>query len=90
MQNRRVDVFSGDGVTPLGKGTYVDDVAVYFLEMADGSLRSATNAEEAPALELIPEGAKLHKTAKNPKILLDSGKTVYGCQVYWKDVYENS
>jgi len=82
----RVRVHDGSGQKLLGEGTYVGDVAVYFMAMPDGSLRSLSNAEEEPSPELIPEGAELIKTADNPKIVLDDGRTVYGCQVWWEPV----
>lgn len=80
----QVHVMSGDQQVDLGEGTYVGDVPVYFFQMPDGSLRSASNAEERPPEEAIPPGAEVVRSRANPKIVLDTGKTVYGCQVWWE------
>ena len=85
----RVDVWNGDKSEHLGLGTYVGDVEVYFMQMPDGSLRSNTNAETPPEPDSIPPGAKVVKTDNNPKIVLDSGRTVYGCQVWWSPVEDD-
>lgn len=82
----RVHVMSGDQMVDLGDGTYVAEVPVYFFQMPDGSLRSAPNAEEKPPADAVPEGAKVVWTSANPKIILDSGQTVYGCQVWWEPI----
>jgi len=80
---QRVQVHSGDGKTLLGNGTYVGEVAVYVVR-GEGFIRSAPNAEEIPMgmehlAEMIPS---------NPKIILDSGEVVYGCQVWWAPIPE--
>lgn len=67
-------------------GRYVGDVTVYFIAMPDGSLRSNHNAEEPPPENIIPKGTRVVKSESNPKIILDSGDTVYGCQVWWSPV----
>jgi hypothetical protein len=79
----RVDVWNGDQSVHLGPGTYVADVPVYFFLMDDGSLRSCENAEREPYDWEVPPGATVQKSPNNPKIVLDSGRTVYGCQVWW-------
>ena len=80
----RVDVFDGSGKNHLGQGTIVGFVDVYI--MRDGlGISSATNAETKP--DEIPDDA-IEKITGNPKILLDSGKTVYGCQTWWKPIDE--
>ena len=79
----RVRVRAGDGETPLGEGTYVGEATVYVIVNEDGSLRSNENAETMPAG--IPE-ERIRRVPNNPKIVLDSGKTVYGCQVWWEPV----
>ena len=76
----RVLVWSGDGQTYLGEGNYDEDVTVYFFEI-DGGISSNRNAEEKP--EDLPE-EKIIKFDGNPKIVLDSGDIVYGCQVWWE------
>ena len=54
--------------------------------MPDGNLQSLHNAEEEPPPDMVPEGAEVHCTEDNPKIRLDSGRVVYGCQVYWEPI----
>lgn len=83
----RVKVWNGDQSQFLGEGEYVGDVPVYFIRMPDDTLRSLHNAEEPPPKEFLEEtGGKLVKMPRNPKIKLDSGDTVYGCQVWWEPV----
>ena len=82
-KNRRVKVWNGDQSEYLGEGDYVDDVNVYFIRLEDGSIQSNHNAEIEPEPYQIPPGADIIKAGKNPKIVLDSGDTVYGCQVWW-------
>ena len=82
----RVDVWSGDQSEHLGEGELVGDVDVFFIAMPDGSLRSLSNAEERPDDSLVPEGGKIISTSNNPKIILNSGKVVYGCQVWWHPI----
>lgn len=80
---KRVEVWNGDRSAFLGKGMLVGQVTVYFLRMDDGSIQSLENAEEEP--EYVPYGASLEKSENNPKIVLDNGKVVYGCQVWFKE-----
>lgn len=82
----RVKVFNGDQSEDLGEGTYLGEVTVYFIHMPDGSLRSLHEAEKKPSEDLIPEGAELIEAPGNPKIRLDSGDVVYGCQVWWEPI----
>ena len=80
----RVKVWNGDHTEFLGEGEYTGDVMVYVIQMPDGSLRSVQNAEEKPPPEMIPDGAFLRESPNNPKIVLDDGRVVYGCQVWWE------
>ena len=82
----KVDVWNGDQSVHLGLGEYVGDVEVFFIAMPDGSLRSLKNAEERPEDSLVPEGAHVFSAKNNPKIVLDDGQVVYGCQVWWQAV----
>lgn len=87
----RVHVHSGDGKTDLGEGRYVGDVKVYcFLHKSDMHIRSMHDAESPPSEELIEtlkkEGFIYQEIGQNPKIVLDSGDTVYGCQVWWEPI----
>ena len=75
----RVDVWNGDKSIYLGKGHYDEDVTVYFFKK-DGGISSNTNAEEKPIG--VPE-EDITEVEANPKIVLDNGRTVYGCQVWW-------
>ncbi len=83
---KRVDVHSGDGSVHLGEGTYVGDVSVYVIQMPDGNLQSLSNAEQEPDPSDIPPGGYVRVSHNNPKIVLDSGQIVYGCQVWWEEV----
>lgn len=80
----RVKVWNGDHTEYLGEGEYVGDVTVYIIQMPDGNIQSVKNAEEKPPPEMIPPGAFLRESPDNPKIVLDSGDVVYGCQVWWE------
>lgn len=89
----RVKVFAGDGKTFLDYGDLVDHVNVYFFETKShvGPLVSFHNAEKKPGFlqTLIQKwlhGRDLITVPDNPKIILDSGKVVYGCQVWWEVV----
>lgn len=82
----RVRVFGGDGETPLGEGVYEGEVPVYFVEHAAGHITSLENAEEEPPADMVPPGSHVVKLPSNPKIRLDSGRVVYGCQVWWEPV----
>jgi len=84
IEPKRVRVWNGDQSESLGEGNYVGNVAIYAIEMPDGSLRSNTNAEIEP--EDVPEGGIVRKMGNNPKIVLDNGQTVYGCQGWWEPV----
>ncbi len=79
----RVLVWSGDGQTFIGEGTYLGDVTAYFIQMPDGCLLSELDAEKPP--EEVPDGGRVVCARDMPKIRLDQDKSVvYGCQVYWK------
>lgn len=79
----RVDVFSGNQKEYLGQGAMVGFVPVYIIRNEDGSISSPTVAEQVP--DGIPE-EMFTKIESNPKIKLDSGRIVYGCQVWWNPV----
>jgi len=82
----RVEVLTGEHT---GFGTYTEDVTVYFIVMPDGSLRSRKNAEEKPTdEEIAASGGTLEVTEDNPKIIMDDGHVVYGCQVWWDNINE--
>jgi len=78
---KRVRVWNGDQTEYYGEGNYSEDVEVYFCKMPDGEILSEANPEIP--MKNIPEGGKLVKL-KNPKIVLDSGRIVYGCQTWWE------
>lgn len=81
----RVQVWSGDQSEYLGEGTLVGEATVYFLACDDGSLVSMPNPEEEPPAEMVREkGGEVVRAPNNPKIELDDGRVVYGCQVWWR------
>lgn len=82
----RVKVWNGDRSEFLGEGVYVGNVTVYFVNTENGIV-SASNAEEKP--EGIPE-EQIIETPNNPKIVLDDGRVVYGCQVWWEIIKDSS
>lgn len=82
----RVKVHDGTGENYLGEGTYEGEVEVYVIRMPDGSIRSAENAEEPPPPGDVPPGCSVQKIPGNPKIRLDSGRVVYGAQVWWDEI----
>lgn len=80
----KVEVFDGEGNEPLGLGSLVGSATVYAIAKPDGSIMSLPNAEERPSDELIAEHhGELIVINDNPKIVLDDGRVVYGCQVWW-------
>ena len=80
-----VEVFDGTGKQLLGFGKLVKHVTVYAIVKPDGSIVSLQNAEERPPDELIAEhNGELLVTEDNPKIVLDDGRVVHGCQVWWR------
>jgi len=80
----RVEVWNGDRSKHLGEGTMVGWADVYvWRDTRDGSLKSPKFAEEKP--EGFPEDM-FEVIEGNPKIVLDSGDTVYGCQTWWREV----
>lgn len=83
---KRVRVWNGDQSEFLGEGNYVGNVPVFFIRMPDGSLRSNTDAETEPDHGDVPPGGEVVRVPNNPKIVLDNGQTVYGCQVWWEPI----
>lgn len=83
----RVKVISGDGKRDLGKGTMIARVPVYFVYLSDGTIMSQKDPSKRPALwrQIIATllGGRLVVEPYNPKILLDTGEYVYGCQVWF-------
>ena len=79
----RVQVWNGDKSKYLGEGEYSEDVTVYVF-MEGGGIRSMIEAEEMPPPELVPAGSEVVALPDNPKIVLDDGTVVYGCQVWWQ------
>ena len=90
MEKRiRVIVYDGTQRNLLGYGWHVDNVTVYAFDMGE-YLLSLEDCEENPSEDLIQkaeaQGGKLIQIENNPKIILDSGPTVYGCQVWFGPV----
>lgn len=86
----KVEVFDGAGKNFLGFGNLVGNVTVYIIGKPDGSIVSLQNAEERPSDKVIAEhGGELIISEDNPKIVLDDGRVVYGCQVWWHEANVN-
>jgi len=83
----RVQVYGGNGVKDLGRGTFNERVNVYLFWMPDGSIKSLSDCEKEPTTEekeaIEAEGGILEVAEDNPKIVLDTGEVKYGCQVWW-------
>lgn len=87
---KRVRVWNGDQSEYLGEGDYVGEATVYFIRSDDGTMISSQeDAETEPDPATLPEGARVMCSENNPKIKLDNGQIVYGCQVWWEPVEEN-
>ena len=88
----RVQVMSSDKSKDLGLGTLTEHVTVYLYVAPDGSLASSSDAEKKPSDEaasaLEAAGCVPYKIEGNPKIVLDDGNIVYGCQVWWSSLPE--
>jgi len=82
----RVRVWNGDQTQYLGEGKYVGEADVYFIRRPDGSILSNHNAEIEPDPSEVPDDCVVVSSTGNPKIVLDNGDTVYGCQVWWEPV----
>ena len=82
-------VLSGNGEQLLGYGKIVGLVTTYSVRLPDGSLWTQPDAEEPPTEEEMGAiGGDVIENPENPKIQLDSGQIVYGCQVWWQDCAE--
>jgi hypothetical protein len=94
LAGARVLVMDGTGEGPERKGTLVDHVTVYAIfqkpEGEDGELKLLSLKEAETPIEVL-EGQTVQTLENNPKIVLDDGETVYGCQVWWQfeDTPEN-
>jgi hypothetical protein len=85
--DKRVVVSDGSAKTYLGEGTILGAATVYIMRMPDGSLCSLKDAGTRPSDELLSSlDATLEVVENNPKIRLDSGRIVYGCQVWWAEL----
>lgn len=89
MNQPRVEVTSGDWSCVLGHGRLLGytDVWVFQSRQTDRlALREITEYEpsEAVVRDWESRGARLAHVPSNPKIMLDSGEVVYGCQVWWR------
>jgi hypothetical protein len=90
----RVIVWNGDRSELLGEGVFESSVTVYFgqkktsLPNGDVNLElvSLADAEKKPTPEELGEGVDVLTISDCPKIVLDNGKVVYGCQVWWEPV----
>jgi hypothetical protein len=81
---QRVRVHDGNNENLLGEGYYVGDVPVYaFQDPNTGVLVSMADATQPL---VVPPGCIKHDIPSNPKIELDDGTVVYGCQVWWEPI----
>lgn len=76
---KAVRVFSGDGSTCIGKGVLIGYVTVYATRNMDSGLLSSTSISET-----TPVGVEYETIENNPKIVMEDGRVVYGCQVWWE------
>ena len=68
-------------------GNYEVNVTVYVILMPDKSFHNLANPEKKPSQdEIKASGGELTILKKNPKIVLDGGKIVYGYQVTWRKI----
>lgn len=94
----RVNVFDGDGKTPLGEGTYQGDFEAWallaFTETGEVTLLSTPTAEKPSDEFMLDHGLVdgqnvwIKKLPHNPKILMDDGTIKWGCQVWWEPIKE--
>lgn len=85
----RVEVWNGDRSRFIGRGWHVGNEMVYVIEDRRGDglcLRSEADPTLPPDISDLPEGCTVKPLGQNPRIDLDNGKTVYGCQVWWREV----
>jgi len=83
----RVRVKDGHGKEDLGLGTYLGEADVVVAQTLDGSILTSDDPEhKAPHLADLPAGSQIVHVKNNPKIRLDDGRIVYGCQVWWEAV----
>lgn len=83
----RVKVSDGSGQKELGLGTYVGDEMVWVAVGPGGEQLLSSKDATVPPTD-VPEGYELQRLGKNPKIQMDNGEVVYGCQVWWEPVVE--
>jgi hypothetical protein len=87
---QRVVVFDGKGENLVGLGRYVGEARVYIAVRGTRTnpiLRTGKNAEIPPILKADEVDCQII-SQMNPKIVLDDGEVVYGCQVWWEPVEE--
>ena len=90
-QVMRVKVWNGTQSEYLGEGDYVGDVPVVAVEVQGTGGKWLLSLEEPKNLpDPLPKGGVIRELPDNPKIILDSGQTVYGCQVWWEPAEECS
>lgn len=85
----RVDVWNGDKSQYLGQGTLIGKAIIYgYQGFQNGNpiMYSNPDSPEKP-MPNPPPNTTEHK-GESPKIKLDSGQIVYGCQTWWSPVQE--
>ena len=84
-----VNVWDSARTQLLGVGVYEGDVDVYFaVNDETQEAMSKQDPTEDIAEADLPAGFRVEKT-KSPKIVLNTGLTVYGCQVWWEVIDED-
>ena len=75
----RVKVWNGDRSSFLGEGEYRDNVDVYYWRTREG-VASCEDPTQKP--EGVSEDYLM--TSETPRIFMDDGSVVYGCQTWWE------
>lgn len=85
---RRVKVLNGDQTAYVGEGEHVANVSVYiFVKRDEMHIETVGNPEEMPTEETVrmmrSKDMVMEHVPANPKMLLDDGRIIYGCQCWW-------
>ena len=79
----------GETEESYGEGTIEDLVEVYVAILADGTMISTKTPETTkPSTNVLSKDVKVQKIESH-RIKLDSGEIVYGCQVWWRPLWED-
>jgi len=89
----RVEVWNGTGETYLGKGYFVGLVDVYAIHTGPfGYILSEEDPTKEPSEENLKwaeeNGGEYSLIKLNPKLKMDDGRIIYGCQCWWQPIPE--